>query len=171
MGFAGQMQVSAEQTRYFSSNELIVCSDKTEREAFTNRDTPLFSYICPVKSALFVFLGGGLGSTLRYAIGRFIPITPTDSPFPVSILLVNIVASAVLGCLVGYGLSRSISPELRLLIGVGFCGGLSTFSSFSNDTLALAQNGRVGIALLNIGLNVGLCLLASAGGLWLGFKS
>lgn len=121
-----------------------------------------------MRSALLVFLGGGLGSLLRYAVGRFLPATFADSPFPMSILLVNVVASMVLGVLVGYGLSRSLSNEMRLLLGIGFCGGLSTFSSFSNDTLLLLQNGRPGTALLNVGLNVSVCLLASFGGLLLG---
>lgn len=84
-----------------------------------------------------------------------------------SILTVNVLASALLGWVVGWMLSRSAGDEARLLIGVGFCGGLSTFSSFSYDTLILFQNGRVGVALLNIVLNVVLCLLASASGLWL----
>ncbi len=118
-----------------------------------------------MKSALLVFLGGGTGSALRYAVGRFIPAMLNGSPFPLSILLVNVAASAVLGVVVGYGLSRSATEEFRLLIGVGFCGGLSTFSTFSNDTLILVQNGRTGAALLNVGLNVILCLLASFGGL------
>lgn len=96
------------------------------------------------------------------------PATLTGSPFPYAILLVNVLASAVLGAVVGYALSRSAGEEVRLLIGVGFCGGLSTFSSFSQDTLTLLQNGRTGAALLNIGLNVSLCLLASAGGMAVG---
>lgn len=137
-------------------------------EASLECGTPLFHTFAAMKSALLVFLGGGLGSVLRYTVSRFVPVTLTSSFFPVSILLVNVIASALLGALVGYGLSRSLSNELRLLVGVGFCGGLSTFSSFSNDTLILAQNGRVGVALLNIVLNVSLCLLASFGGLMTG---
>ncbi len=121
-----------------------------------------------MKSALLVFLGGGSGSIVRYVIGRFVPATLTGSPFPVSILVVNVAASAVLGVVVGYGLSRSLNDDIRLLIGVGFCGGLSTFSSFSNDTLILLQHGRTGAALLNISLNVSLCLLASFSGLLAG---
>ncbi|MBC7570889.1 MAG: fluoride efflux transporter CrcB [Spirosoma sp.] len=121
-----------------------------------------------MKSALLVFLGGGSGSIVRYVIGRFVPATLTGSPFPVSILVVNVAASAVLGVVVGYGLNRSLNDDVRLLIGVGFCGGLSTFSSFSNDTLILLQHGRTGAALLNISLNVILCLLASFGGLLAG---
>lgn len=123
-----------------------------------------------MKTYLLVFLGGGVGSLLRYLTGRLIPATLVGSPFPTAILVVNIVASAVLSAVAGWMLGRSAGEEARLLIGVGFCGGLSTFSSFSYDTLVLMQNGRAGAALLNIGLNVFLCLLASAGGLLVGQK-
>ncbi len=105
---------------------------------------------------------------LRYLTGRIIPATLTPSPFPLAILTVNVLASLVLGLVTGWIMGRTTGEETRLLIGVGFCGGLSTFSSFSNDTLLLLQNGRTGAALLNVGLNVSLCLLASAGGLSLG---
>lgn len=123
-----------------------------------------------MKAYLLVFVGGGLGSLLRYVAGRFLPATINEVPFPSAILLVNIVASALLSAVVGWTLARSTGDEARLLIGVGFCGGLSTFSSFSNDTVVLLQNGRTGVAFLNIGLNVALCLLASTGGLLLGQK-
>lgn len=122
---------------------------------------------------VLVFMGGGVGSVLRYVVGRLMPATLTSSPFPIAILIINIVASFVLGGVTGWVVSRSmggVGEEARLLIGVGFCGGLSTFSSFSYDTVALLQNGRPAAALLNIGLNVTLCLLASTGGLWLGQK-
>lgn len=119
---------------------------------------------------VLVFLGGGAGSLLRYVTGRFMPVTLTSAPFPTAILLVNIVASFVLGAVVGLVMSKSASEEARLLIGVGFCGGLSTFSSFSYDTVVLIQTGRFGAALLNIGLNLVFCLAAAAGGLWLGQK-
>lgn len=123
-----------------------------------------------MKAYLLVFAGGGVGSVLRYVAGRFISAARTEPPFPSAILVVNVLASAVLGVVVGWGISRSVGEEARLFIGVGFCGGLSTFSSFSNDTVELVQQGRVGAALLNVGLNVVLCLLASASGLFLGHK-
>ena len=119
---------------------------------------------------VLVFVGGGAGSLLRYVVGRLIPATLISRPFPIAILSVNILASFVLGAVVGWALNRSVGEEARLLIGVGFCGGLSTFSSFSYDTIVLLQNGRMASALLNIVLNVVFCLLASVGGLWLGQK-
>lgn len=119
---------------------------------------------------LLVFLGGGVGSLLRYATGRLVPAWLQGSPFSTSILIVNIIASLVLSAMVGWVMHRSVGEGIRLLVGVGFCGGLSTFSSFSYDTVVLLQQGRLGAAVLNIGLNVILCLLASAAGLFLGNK-
>ncbi len=117
--------------------------------------------------AMLVFLGGGTGSLLRYGLGQWLPAVVDGRPFPLAILVANVLASAVLGIAAGALTSRLMGNDLRLLIGVGFCGGLSTFSSFSVDTLLLFQQGRPGFALLNIGLNVVLCLLASAAGFWL----
>lgn len=119
---------------------------------------------------LLVMAGGSAGSLLRYGIGRIVPPTLAGMPFPLAILLINIGASALLGLVAGWVVGRTSGEEVRLLVGVGFCGGLSTFSSFSYDTAVLLQNGRVGTALLNIGLNVILCLLGSVGGLTLGSK-
>ncbi len=116
---------------------------------------------------MLVFLGGGIGSVVRYMSGRLLTAVLGPMAFPGAILLVNLVASLVLGMVVGGVLTRTVSEEWRLLLGVGFCGGLSTFSSFSQDTLLLLQGGNTGLALLNIGLNVVGCLLASSAGFWL----
>ncbi|MEZ0543015.1 fluoride efflux transporter CrcB [Fibrella arboris] len=120
-----------------------------------------------MSSYALVFLGGGLGSVIRYSLGRWIPPVLLHTPFPVSILLVNTLASVLLGAVVGWVAGRPEAEPWRLLIGVGICGGLSTFSSFSQDTLLLLQQGRVGVAFLNIALNVLGCLAASAIGWWL----
>lgn len=119
---------------------------------------------------LLVMAGGSAGSLLRYSIGRIVPPTLAGMPFPLAILLINIGASALLGLVAGWVVGRASGEEIRLLVGVGFCGGLSTFSSFSYDTAVLLQNGRVGTALLNVGLNVVLCLLVSIGGMAIGSK-
>lgn len=116
---------------------------------------------------VLVFLGGGLGSILRFSLGKIIPATWLGTSFPAGILTVNVLASAVLGAVVSWVAGRPEAEPWRLLIGVGVCGGLSTFSSFSQDNLMLLQQGRGGVALLNITLNVLGCLLASAAGWWL----
>ena len=116
---------------------------------------------------VLVFLGGGLGSVLRYVAGRLLPTAVNDTVFPLATLSINVVASALLGWVIGWTLARSTSEEVRLLVGIGFCGGLSTFSSFSYDIVVLLQAGRWGAAFLNVALNVLLCLVASVGGLWL----
>ena len=115
-----------------------------------------------------VFLGGGLGSVARYSVSRYVqPLVKID--YAASTLIVNIVASFILAFLVGWLTTRVAERETyRLLIGVGFCGGLSTFSTFTTDTLFLMQSGRWSTAFLNIVLNVILCLLVSWLGLWLG---
>lgn len=143
---------------------------RPNRSAHRGCCTVFFAIIARMKAYLLVFVGGGVGSLLRYIAGQLVPATGVGSPFPMAILLVNMLASALLGIVVGWAVSRSVGEEVGLLVGVGFCGGLSTFSSFSYDTIALLQNGRPGTALLNIGLNIVMCLLASAGGLILGQK-
>lgn len=121
-----------------------------------------------MQSYVLVFLGGGLGSIIRYALGRVISPVWLGTLFPASILLVNMLASVILGGVAGWVASRPEAEPWRLLLGVGVCGGLSTFSSFSQDNLLLLQQGRAGAAFLNVGLNVIGCLLASAVGWWFG---
>ncbi|WP_229311149.1 fluoride efflux transporter CrcB [Larkinella soli] len=115
-----------------------------------------------------VFLGGGLGSITRYSLSRYVqPLLRTT--FPAATLIANVLASLILGFLVGWMTARASGREtIRLLIGVGFCGGFSTFSTFSSETLLLLQTGRWWTAGLNVMLNMCLCLLASFAGLWLG---
>lgn len=115
-----------------------------------------------------VFFGGGLGSVARYAVSRYIqPLFKTT--YPAGTLIVNVVASLILGFLIGWLTARVSGRETyRLLIGVGFCGGLSTFSTFTTDTLFLMQTGRWLAAASNVVFNVVFCLLASLAGLYLG---
>jgi len=77
-----------------------------------------------------------------------------------------VAAGLIIGIVTGYDLASPLSPELRLLLATGLCGGLSTFSTFSSETLQLFQAGRYGLALANILLNVTTCLA----GVWLGLR-
>ncbi len=117
---------------------------------------------------LLIFIGGGLGSLTRFWLGKFIQEN-IAKPFPFSTLGVNVLASIILGIFVGMVEVKSLTnPNYKALIAIGFCGGFSTFSTFSNDTLQLLQNNRILEALMNILLNVTLCILATFGGMMLG---
>ena len=115
-----------------------------------------------MKNLLYIFIGGGAGSIERYFLGKAIQSAVTTS-FPVGILIINILASFIVGAFIGS--SYKADETWRALIAVGFCGGFSTFSTFSNDTLQLMLSGRGLEALGNILLNVSLCLLATYGGI------
>jgi fluoride exporter len=116
---------------------------------------------------MLIFIGGGLGSLTRFSLSKFIQEN-IDKTFPFGTLGVNILASIVLGIFVGMVEVKSLTnPNYKALIAIGFCGGFSTFSTFSNDTLQLIQNNRMLEALMNILLNVTLCILATFGGITL----
>ncbi|OWY21869.1 fluoride efflux transporter CrcB [Sphingobacteriales bacterium UPWRP_1] len=113
---------------------------------------------------LLVFVGGGLGSMARFALSRFNALGST--PLPAGTLAANILSSCILGLVVGLVSARShISPSVRVFFAVGFCGGFSTFSTFSFETFYFLKTGQPGYALLNILLSVLGCL----GGVYAGF--
>lgn len=110
-------------------------------------------------------MGGGLGSLTRFSLSKLIQENINKS-FPFGTLGVNILASIILGIFIGMVEIKSLTnPNYKALISIGFCGGFSTFSAFSNDTLQLVQNNRILEALINILLNVILCILATFGGI------
>lgn len=113
---------------------------------------------------LLVALGGGLGSVCRYAIGHL--LTRQSLAFPWSTLAANVIASLILGFLTGLSLKEGMSPSLKVLFMAGFCGGFSTFSTFSAETMYLVQDGRPDLAMLNIMLSVTACLVAVYLGYW-----
>ena len=115
-----------------------------------------------------VFVGGGFGSTVRYLLGRWVNALHSHH-FPFGTLAVNVVACFVLGYIVGIADHRQlISPAARLFWTVGFCGGFSTFSTFSAETLTLIQNGFHLSTAIYIFSSLVLCLAATFGGIYLG---
>jgi fluoride exporter len=109
-------------------------------------------------SGIYVFLGGGLGSLLRYAIG--LGINRFQWQLPVSTLLANILACLVFAFVMySFQDKPTISPQTKSLLLTGFCGGLSTFSAFSHETFLLIKQQSHWLAAGNILLNTLLCLL------------
>jgi CrcB protein len=92
-----------------------------------------------VKSIMIVGLGGFIGTVARFLISRYFQIN-VASVFPWSTFLVNIVGCLLIGII--YGISEKgafLSPEVRLFLTVGICGGFTTFSTFSNDAYMLIR--------------------------------
>lgn len=109
-----------------------------------------------MQSFLLVFLGGGLGSICRYGIARLLKAQVWD--YPLATFLANIFACIILGVLMGLSLKGEVSNTNKLLWMTGFCGGFSTFSTFSAETFELLHAGNYGYAFANIGGSIIVCL-------------
>lgn len=108
-------------------------------------------------NCLYVGIGGFIGSVLRY-LCSFFPIG-SEFGFPYATLFVNVSGALLIGFLVAY-LARSFAPdhELLLFLRVGLCGGFTTFSAFSLESIELFKSGEIFTAFIYIVLSVALCL-------------
>ncbi len=115
-----------------------------------------------MSALLYVFLGGGLGSLCRYSLG----IALRSTHFPYGTLVANIIACTILGILMGLSIEQLLSTPQRLLLMTGFCGGFSTFSTFSGEIVTLYQDGHMSTALIyalgSVILGVGCIFLGLA---------
>jgi CrcB protein len=113
---------------------------------------------------LLIAIGAVLGANARYLVGLW-AAQRFGINFPYGTAIVNITGSLILGFLVAWGTSHTgLSPELRLLLAVGFLGSYTTFSSFAVESLQQFESASLGSALLNLFVNNGLGLAAA----WVG---
>ena len=104
-----------------------------------------------------VFLGGGLGSLLRYLVSLMVARTFDVSSFPLGTVLANVFACTLLGAWTYYGKQKWEGNDfLHFFIATGLCGGFSTFSTFSLENVKLAQNGQYLFLGLNLLISLGL---------------
>lgn len=113
-------------------------------------------------TALLVMLGGAVGAPTRYLVDLF--VQERHPSFPYGTLTVNLIGSFVLGLVTGL----APSPWVAALVGTGFCGALTTFSTFGFETWRLLEKGRFAAALTNVAVSLVAGLIAFSIAAWLG---
>jgi fluoride exporter len=113
-----------------------------------------------LKNYIFVFIGSGIGGMFRYWGSLYVyKILPPAFPF--GTLFVNFVGTLLLGIIIYFfDYQKIIAQEIRLLLTIGLCGGITTFSAFSYETFELLKQKDYLLAIANIGLNVLITLSA-----------
>ena len=114
-----------------------------------------------IRNLLLVALGGAGGSVLRYLLSNI------NTSFPWGTFAVNVLGSFIIGLLVGLMSKGVLSPEMKLLLVTGFCGGFTTFSTFANESFSMMKAGVVLLTALYVGASVIIGILAVWGGMTL----
>lgn len=115
------------------------------------------------KSIIAISIGAALGALLRWGLGlKLNPLFPTIPPGTVA---ANLIGAYIIGAAIQFfATAEAVSPEWRLFIVTGFCGGLTTFSTFSAELVTLLQSGRLSWAAGTIAVHVlGSALMTGAG--------
>lgn len=107
---------------------------------------------------------GGVAAVARYLVSLAMVRVSTAESFPWAVLIVNVVGSALGGVVVGLAQNSGMSEEVQLIVLTGVCGGLTTFSTFSVETIQLLTHGRWRAASLSVGANLVVGLGACAAG-------
>ena len=93
-----------------------------------------------MRQLLFVFIGGGFGSALRYIISKY--LNNSDSSFPLGTFTANVLGSLLIGVIIGLAVKNdTLTQNQTLLLATGFCGGFTTFSTFAYENHILLKNG------------------------------
>lgn len=108
--------------------------------------------------------GSFIGGVLRYLVSQYVQ-AKFLSAFPFGTLSVNIIGCLIIGIAFGLTDRGNLTPEWRLFLVTGFCGGFTTFSSFSNETVSLLRDGQLWYAFTYIAISVLLGLIATYAGI------
>lgn len=110
---------------------------------------------------ILLLIGGMLGVYIRY---RLVDSPVAIGSLPINILLINVIGSFILGAFSVISLTWNLDENYALLIAIGFCGAFTTMSSFALETINLIDDRQLGMAVINILLNMGLSLGAVVAG-------
>ncbi|WP_297329931.1 fluoride efflux transporter CrcB [uncultured Bacteroides sp.] len=117
------------------------------------------------KILIYVFLGGGTGSVLRYCVQMALHEKIVPYSFPWATFTINILGSFLIGLFYTLSARFNLSTEVRVLLTTGLCGGFTTFSTFSNDGLIMIKQGFYGVFLLytSVSILVGIVAVFAGG--------
>src|ERR1043166_1036371 len=113
---------------------------------------------------LLIFLGGGLGSLCRYALGSQVQ-SRAHLTFPLGTLVVNVLGCIIIGIVARQVMNMQSDVMARAALMTGFCGGFTTFSTFSMETVGLISGGEWGKASLYVAASVIACVAGTAIGM------
>lgn len=113
-------------------------------------------------SVLAVAVGGASGAVLRY----FISLVPFKCEFPFATMITNLIGAVIIGFIAGFATARNTNKNVVLFFKTGMCGGFTTFSTFSLESLTLLENGKWLMGITYIVISVIGCLL----GVWCGLS-
>lgn len=102
---------------------------------------------------LLVFFGGGIGSLVRYFIGKSL-VHSSSSFLPLATILANIISCFIMGIAIQKYLNQQVGDPIKWLIIIGFCGGMSTFSTFAFEIFEYIQKGQIAIGFTYIVLSI-----------------
>ncbi|QJP11306.1 fluoride efflux transporter CrcB [Pseudomonas multiresinivorans] len=118
-----------------------------------------------LKSILAVSIGAALGALLRWVLG--LKLNTLLPSMPPGTVVANLVGGYIIGAAIAFFANTpDVAPEWRLLIITGFCGGLTTFSTFSAEVVVLLQQGRLAWAMGTVATHLAGSLLMTLAGLW-----
>jgi len=113
---------------------------------------------------ILVLIAGAVGALLRFGLSRALPVTARPHNVPRAVLIVNVVGSFIAGVALALTQTETIPTVAGIVIITGLCGGLTTFSTFSVETVELFMQGHVRVAVRSLALNLVLGVGAAAAG-------
>lgn len=118
------------------------------------------------KTILLIGTGGFVGSVLRYLMTKYLSVLLPTS-FPIGTFAVNLLGCFLIGVVMGLSFESLISTRMRLMLATGFCGGFTTFSTYSLEIIELGQKGEADIGILYLFASIILGLLC----IWIGLAT